>query len=295
MKILIVTGQGIGNMIMCSPLILATAQKYKTKVDVLTLPTWSGSSQVLKHKVVNKIYENEQPPDHYDLVIQTWWGIQRDKRVKEIKFNADKVIISPNPDYFNQHEIDQNLSLIGWTEEAPKQYVWNNEMIEFDKGSSENKFIGIHAGSFGGAWWKKEWNKFPELVEKLLDMGFKVRNFGTEKERLNINHENYTEWAGELCLESSIDEMSYCSYFISNDSGLMHTADALNIPLIALFGPTLITKSRPVNKDSHVLTGELACQPCQYTQDFSECKDNQCLKLITVDNIIDYMKRLEWC
>ena len=154
--------------------------------------------------------------------------------------------------------------------------------------------IGIHSGSFGGVWDKKKWPYFPELVEELLRMGRLVWNFGTEDERLGIEHKRYFEFAGRFALDDTLKMMASCSYFIANDSGLMHAADALNIPLIALFGPTLITKNRPVNENSHVLAGNLACQPCQYTPDFSKCGSNDCLKLITVDNVIDYMRKLNW-
>ena len=79
----------------------------------------------------------------------------------------------------------------------------------------------------------------------------------------------------------------------------MHVADALNVPLIALFEPTLITKNRPVNKNSHILTSNYClvgkdCNPCQYTDRFTLCQDNQCLKKISVDDVIKLMNKLNW-
>jgi heptosyltransferase-2 len=125
-------------------------------------------------------------------------------------------------------------------------------------------------------------------------MNYHVFNFGGMNERINIEHQNYTDFAGYQELQDSINLMSRCNYFIANDSGLMHVADAMNIPLIALFGSTLVTKNRPVNKDSHVLVGNLPCQPCQYHQRFNECTDYQCMKKVSIENILDLMKELRW-
>jgi len=205
------------------------------------------------------------------------------------------MIISNRPNYFKQHEIEQNMELIrtqGYKDGTPSQYV-NVEIPVISE--TEKPIIGLHCGSFGGGWEKKRWPYFKTFAMKLIYNDFIVINFGTEEDKLNIENENYIENAGKLTLQETIDNIvGMCDYFISNDSGLMHVVDAFEIPLIALFGPTLITKNRPVAKNSHVLVNNLDCIPCQYSEDFSKCQDNKCLKEIKSDNIINYMNKLGW-
>ncbi len=50
--------------------------------------------------------------------------------------------------------------------------------------------------------------------------------------------------AGETQLEQAVILIAACKAVVSNDSGLMHVAAALNRPLVALYGPSSRT-SRP--------------------------------------------------
>ena len=63
---------------------------------------------------------------------------------------------------------------------------------------------------------------------------------------------------GQLSIQETAAVIKGSSLLITNDSGLMHIADALGIPTIAIFGPTLVVKNRPVNKDSLVIDGNLS-------------------------------------
>ena len=205
MQILIVIGQGIGNLIESTPLILNTANHFKCKVDLLVFPTWEGSEQILKHDVVDNIY-SEYDNQEYDLVLETFWGGYN----KDIDYNSKKIIKSDPPKYFKIHEIDFNSQLLykAFNElnidnviNKEKQYVHCNNK----NNSSISNSIGFHGGSFGGGWQKKRWDKFKQLALTLIDHGFKIYNFGNEIETMNINNENYFECAGKFTLQETID------------------------------------------------------------------------------------------
>lgn len=274
---------------MLTPLILATSRKYDTKVDLMIHPTWDFSSKILESKYVNKIYENRFPTEKYDLFLQSFWGLYSDK------LNFDEVYTIRHIDPATMHETKINLTLL-------ENHVYHSQYLKHRKIKrlSNKKVVGIHSGCFGGVWKKKQWNKFIELVCYFLGQDFFVVNFGSLKEKLilkngnSVNNENYLELAGKLPLPSTINHIAACDYFIANDSGLMHIADCLNIPLIALFGGTSIKKNRPVNENSQVLNGNLDCSPCQFTSRFNDCTDNQCLKRITVEHVIELMEKLKW-
>ena len=53
-----------------------------------------------------------------------------------------------------------------------------------------------------------------------------------------------------------------CDLVIANDNGLMHLANAVGTPVLALFGPTSQVKNAPWNPGARVLSLGLQCQPC---------------------------------
>jgi heptosyltransferase-2 len=86
--------------------------------------------------------------------------------------------------------------------------------------------------------------------------------------------------------------VSRCSAFVSNDSGAMHLAGALGVPLVAIFGPTDDRATAPLGGPSRrggraepdVLTHPVFCRPCM----LRECPiDHRCMTRITVDRVFD--------
>jgi heptosyltransferase-2 len=81
-----------------------------------------------------------------------------------------------------------------------------------------------------------------------------------------------------------------CSAFVSNDSGAMHLAGALGVPLVAIFGPTDERATAPLGgidrdgaiSEPDVLTHPVFCRPCM----LRECPiDHRCMTRITVDRV----------
>jgi heptosyltransferase II len=77
-----------------------------------------------------------------------------------------------------------------------------------------------------------------------------------------------------------------CAAFVSNDSGAMHLAGALGVPLVAIFGPTDERATAPLGAVSEpdVLTHPVFCRPCM----LRDCPiDHRCMKGITVDRVFE--------
>jgi len=72
--------------------------------------------------------------------------------------------------------------------------------------------------------------------------------------------------AGATTLEQAIDLMALASAVVSNDSGLMHVAAALQRPLLALFGPTSPTFTPPLSASAQSMQQDLPCAPCHQRQ-----------------------------
>ena len=69
--------------------------------------------------------------------------------------------------------------------------------------------------------------------------------------------------AGTLSLMNSAALLSRCRLLISNDSGLMHMATALRVPVVAIFGPTVQEFGfYPFQARAEVVSEPLSCRPC---------------------------------
>ncbi len=69
---------------------------------------------------------------------------------------------------------------------------------------------------------------------------------------------------GQTSLRLLAGLISLASLFISNDSGPMHLANALRIPIVALFGPSDPRRTRPFQPPSTVIKKNVPCWPCSY-------------------------------
>ena len=131
----------------------------------------------------------------------------------------------------------------------------------------------------------KEWPFFAELGSILSDDGLNVIYIGNGEINVPSSADDKT---GKVSLSALIEFISQADIFITTDSGPMHIATALNIPTIAVFGPT--TKELgfyPMFKNTKVIEYAcLKCRPCHiHGSSYCYKKHFKCMLDIGVEEV----------
>ncbi|GAB4389849.1 MAG: lipopolysaccharide heptosyltransferase I [Thermodesulfovibrionales bacterium] len=90
--------------------------------------------------------------------------------------------------------------------------------------------------------------------------------------------------AGRTGIRELIAVIKGAGYFISNDTGPMHIAAALGVPVFAIFGPANPVRTGPYGEGHTVFREELECSPCYARKPCKE--DLRCLRAITVERVL---------
>ena len=114
--------------------------------------------------------------------------------------------------------------------------------------------------------WPAEY--YAALARQYVNDGWQVWLFGSDKDRPvcdNIAAQadaGCVSLAGSTALAQAVDLLSLADAVVSNDSGLMHVAAALNRPLVAVYGSSDPDFTPPLNARHQVLSLGLDCSPC---------------------------------
>jgi heptosyltransferase II len=157
-----------------------------------------------------------------------------------------------------------------------------------------NQVLGLCPGAeYGEA---KRWpaEYYAEVARDALSKGWQVWLFGSGKDIPVTNTINQLsknqclDLGGKTNLSEAIDLMSLCDNVISNDSGLMHVAAALDKNLVAIYGSSNPHHTPPMNDKAVVEYLGLECSPCFKR----ECPLGHlnCLKNISPEQVIRHIK-----
>jgi len=320
-KILIVRLSSLGDILLTTPLLRSIKQNFpQISTDFLLREEYSDL--LILNPNVNKIYNfpvskfekqdqfNEQISQNYDLVIDLQNNIRSRKLVNILRRPSVK---------FNKQNLNKfllvnfKINRLKKFPQIPERYAETVPGLELDdKGlefytnrqpdtefSGGKNYIGLCPGAkhFTKRWLKEY---YIELGRKLEDAGYTVCLFGGLED---------IEICSEIC-KSLGTPLSFCNYndilqtasnmkmckaIFSNDSGLMHLAAALKLPVIAFFGSTVKEFGFfPYKTKNIVLENKnLKCRPCTHIGR-KNCpkKHFKCIKELTPDSAFYSLKDL---
>jgi len=116
----------------------------------------------------------------------------------------------------------------------------------------------------------KRWpaRHFAQVAREMAARGWSVWLFGSARdaevtaEIRRLSGGIGADLAGKTTLDEAIDLLSLAAHVVTNDSGLMHVAAALDRPMAALFGSSSPAFTPPLSSRARVITLKLSCSPC---------------------------------
>jgi len=106
-------------------------------------------------------------------------------------------------------------------------------------------------------------------------------------------HQKAVNLAGKTSITQLLALMEQIDLVITNDSGPLHLAVMMGLPTISFFGPESPLQYGPQGANHTVLYKGYYCSPCLhvYNEKNSKCRDNICLKDISVDEVFEVVAR----
>jgi heptosyltransferase-2 len=172
--------------------------------------------------------------------------------------------------------------------------------------------VGINPGATYGS--AKRWptEKFAGLINRIInELGGKVIIFGSKSEAgivdeivrfagassrglfgqaQGLGPTGILNVAGKTNLRELAALIAECDAFITDDSGPMHMASALFVPVVAIFGSTNKTSTGPIGEGHKIVAKNLPCSPCMKR----ECPEGhlKCMTQITADDVFTALKEV---
>jgi heptosyltransferase-1 len=204
-----------------------------------------------------------------------------------------KVLLTTN----GTHVVQQALALAGAIVQTPMA----EPRVEFPLDpDAENKIAGLTADvsdfailNPGAGWGAKRWpaERYGQVAKKLAKNGLcSLVNYGPGEEELAVAVERAGEGAARKvsCSVSELIALTRRAHlFIGGDTGPMHLAAALKIPVVAIFGPTNPARNGPFGTRSVVLRSASSI-----TDHTRRCEPEQGLLEITVGDVVDATRKL---
>ena len=152
----------------------------------------------------------------------------------------------------------------------------------------------------GAAWERKQWSveKYCEVINMITSSSkMNLVMFGSEKDEINDRIANLnvevTNMSGKTNLRQAMSLLSLSKVVFGSDTGLLHIAEALGIPVNMILGPTSQETGGGVNlKSSKNIEVDIWCRPCsQNGQKHCYRSKQYCMENISAEKVVSTLMK----
>ena len=211
-----------------------------------------------------------------------------------------------------RHEIDLNLDLLQMVNKNKISYEYDTFVSWTKERYSDFElpqlYIAIQVSAANGAPTPKIWDprNFSELIAEFIlrfpNMSVVLLGDSKDANDLEINdlttNNRIIDLMGKTTLNQLCNVIDQAEVVIAHDSGIMHVANALKVPLIALYGPTDFNRTAPLSPTSEVLHSKNNCWREAYGFKKGEIllakeyPNYYCMSGILVEHVFDVLYKL---
>jgi len=256
----------------------------KSLVDNIHSDFWGGYEE-LQTKID---YLNSK---NYDLLVNPIMSLQssylstlidaKEKRGMIITADGEQSVKSDWSSFLlsNQHNLgDHSFNLVnifagiaGTSFDIADYHIKTDKKIDVNLGDGKYR-IGFHVGaSQSNKTWPIEY--FKEVISVLVkNTEYELFLFGGYKETdvkdyfNDIKQDNFHNWIGKFKLDELISAISLMDLFVTNDTGPMHIAACVKVPIINLsLGPVSMWETGAYSEKVIALQADIDCHPCSFS------------------------------
>ena len=315
-KILVIRLSSLGDILLTTPVIRVLKQQYPAaKIDFVVKEQYKDAL-LFNPNISNLfIYEKEKAQKlnsglrdtSYDLIIDLQNNFRSHKLTGGLKakiYRFKKLSIKKFLLVWFKINLLKDLKTISqrYAETAgvsiegkmPELFLPQNVTTRLEDGIN---YIGFCPGS---KHFTKRWlpEYFIHLGNELAKLGFKIVLFGGKADgelcnAISGNIQGCVNLQNDDQLLQTAADMKRCKLILTNDSGLMHTASAVGVPLIAIFGSTVREFGFfPVGAQNLILENKsLSCRPCSHIGKLSCPKKHfKCMKELTPEFVLNQLQ-----
>ncbi len=315
-RVLVVRLSSLGDVLLTTPVIRSLKNKYPhLNIDFLVKEEYKQVYEYNPYVNALMFYKDDKnfirklAENNYDLILDLQNNFRSRKLIKPLN-TVRRVFHKPTLNKFLlvKFKINRFKDIVS----IPEYYARALDNFELDdKGldlflpediksqlPTVKNYIGFCPGS---KHFTKMWpaENFVELGNMFADKGFTVVLLGGKDDKeicadISANIKGSINLSNDNNLFQIAADMKMCNLVVCNDSGLMHTASAVQVPLVAIFGSTVKEFGFfPYKAKSLILENNLLnCRPCSHIgRNSCPKKHFKCMKEVTPGLVFENVQR----
>jgi len=262
-------------------------KKYKFDSSIIVYPTFSVSLIIFFSGIKKRIGTGYR-----------WYSSLFNEKIYEHRKYAEKHELEFNVNLLRKFNISEEISPANVKFDIPIKPESNkkvNKELNENNIDAQKPIIIFHPGSLGSSVDLpiEKFKKLIRLVSEKTNFQIILTGSGSERELCEklVFNERIKNFAGRFSLSEMISLINFSEIFVSNSTGPIHIAAALNKYTIGFYPKILACSSKrwgPYTKNALVFTPEIQCENCSREQ----CDILNCMNSIDIHNVFVEIEKI---